>query len=220
LGSYDVAVFKDHSSCFARRMKKVLILVIVCIAIALISWRFFPTHPKVVEKENESEITQSRAPASSAGGKTQTSPPQGANATSSPQTPEATAPLAGNAKTRPPASNAPALPYQLGSATAPPAMDPATVLGNTRIAIANYGTRFGGNPVGTNPEITAALNGENPQQVKFLNPESGHRINGRGELVDAWGTPFFFHQISGTVMEIRSAGPDRKMYTSDDLVTK
>jgi hypothetical protein len=47
----------------------------------------------------------------------------------------------------------------------------------------------------------------------------GHRaINHRGELVDRWGTPFFFHQLSGNVMEIRSAGPDMKMHTEDDAV--
>jgi hypothetical protein len=46
------------------------------------------------------------------------------------------------------------------------------------------------------------------------------RINARGELVDYWGTPFFFHQLSGTEMEIRSAGPDRVMWTVDDLVTR
>ena len=46
------------------------------------------------------------------------------------------------------------------------------------------------------------------------------RINARGELIDNWGTPFFFHQVSGTEMEIRSAGPDMKMWTADDLVTK
>ncbi len=99
-------------------------------------------------------------------------------------------------------------------------MEPATVLSNMRIAIRQYGSRFGGNPVGTNQEITKALNGENPKQVKFISAESGLRINARGELVDYWGTPFFFHQLSGTEMEIRSAGPDRVMWTSDDLVTR
>ena len=79
---------------------------------------------------------------------------------------------------------------------------------------------FGGNPVGTNPEITAALNGKNPKQVKFLQAEAGMRINGNGELVDPWGTPLFFHQLSGSETEIRSAGPDRKMWTSDDLLLK
>ena len=99
-------------------------------------------------------------------------------------------------------------------------MDPKMVLGNMRNVIHQYGSMFGGNPVGTNPEITSALNGGNPKQTRFINEESGLRINGRGELVDYWGTPFFFHQLSGTEMEIRSAGPDRKMWTSDDLVTK
>jgi hypothetical protein len=99
-------------------------------------------------------------------------------------------------------------------------MEPAIVLSNMRIVIKQYGSRYGGNPVGLNPEITAALNGGNTNQARFINEESGLRINGKGELVDYWGTPFFFHQLSGTEMEIRSAGPDRQMWTADDLVTK
>jgi hypothetical protein len=87
-------------------------------------------------------------------------------------------------------------------------------------AIRDYASMFGGNPVGTNPEITAALNGQNPRQANFINPEAGMRINGNSELVDLWGTPYFFHQLSGTEMEIHSAGPDKIMWTSDDLVVK
>jgi hypothetical protein len=79
---------------------------------------------------------------------------------------------------------------------------------------------MGGNPVGTNPEITAALNGGNSKQIRFISEEAGLRINGEGALVDFWGTPFFFHQLSATEMEIRSAGPDKQMWTSDDLVIK
>jgi hypothetical protein len=97
---------------------------------------------------------------------------------------------------------------------------PETVLENTRTAIRNYGSMFGGNPVGTNPEITAALNGDNPREVKFLDPNNGMRINSRGELVDPWGTPLFFHQLSGAETEIRSAGPDKQMWTPDDLIIK
>jgi hypothetical protein len=88
-----------------------------------------------------------------------------------------------------------------------------------RVTIRSYGLMFGGNPVGTNPEITKALSGDNPKQVNFLKAD-GNRVNSNGELVDAWGTPYFFHQISGTEMEIRSAGPDRIMWTLDDLITK
>lgn len=99
-------------------------------------------------------------------------------------------------------------------------MDPETVVGNMRIAIQSYNSRVGENPVGTNPEITAELNGGNAKNIRFIKEDSGLRINGSGELVDYWGTPFFFHQISGNEMEIRSAGPDKKMWTDDDIVTK
>ena len=85
-------------------------------------------------------------------------------------------------------------------------------------AVRQYGQMFGGNPVGTNPEITAALSGNNPKGINFIKAEDGMRINGNGELVDPWGTPYFFHQLSGTDMEIHSAGPDRIMWTPDDLV--
>jgi hypothetical protein len=99
-------------------------------------------------------------------------------------------------------------------------MEPATLLSNMRVTINQYRSMFGENPVGTNPEITKALSGGNPKQARLVKDELGLRINGRGELVDYWGTPFFFHQLSGTEMEIHSAGPDKVMWTADDLVTK
>ena len=74
-----------------------------------------------------------------------------------------------------------------------------------------------GNPVGENFEITAALTGANPLHFAFV-PRSHRAINARGELCDRWGTPFRFHQISGTHMEIRSAGPDRKFATAYDAL--
>ena len=97
---------------------------------------------------------------------------------------------------------------------------PATVMENMRSVFRLYSSTFGGNPVGTNPEITSALDGNNPKQIHFIQSDSGLRINDQGELIDAWGTPFFFHQLSGTEMEIHSAGPDHKMWTRDDLVTQ
>lgn len=100
------------------------------------------------------------------------------------------------------------------------ALAPQSVMENMRSAFRQYAGRFGGNPVGTNPEITAALNGGNSRQARFLNEDDGLRVNSRGELVDSWGTPFFFHQLSAMEMEIHSAGPDRVMWTSDDLVIK
>ncbi len=99
-------------------------------------------------------------------------------------------------------------------------MEPEIVLENVSHAIRNYGQRFGGNPVGSNTEITRALGGDNPGQVNFINADAGMRVNDKGELIDAWGTPFFFHQLSGTEMEIHSAGADKIMWTADDLVTR
>lgn len=85
-----------------------------------------------------------------------------------------------------------------------------------QLALRDFRTRLGGNPVGNNAEITKALLGDNLKQVKIPVP-SGAQLNGDGELCDRWGTPFFFHQLSGTQMEIRSAGPDRKMWSADDV---
>jgi hypothetical protein len=120
-----------------------------------------------------------------------------------------------------PTAPAKPVPYIVGSVDAPPTnIPPQIVVENMRRAIINYGSTFSGNPIGTNPEIAAALNGDNPKQIKFIDPENGLRINGQGELVDSWGTPFFFHQLSATDTEVRSAGPDKIMWTADDLVLK
>ncbi len=100
------------------------------------------------------------------------------------------------------------------------ALPPLTILDNARVMIYNYHDRFGENPVGDNSEITAALLGKNPKQVTFITEESGLHTNDKGELLDGWGTPFFFHQVSSKEMEIRSAGEDRKLWTFDDLVTR
>jgi hypothetical protein len=97
---------------------------------------------------------------------------------------------------------------------------PSIVLENTARAIRQYGAMFGGNPVGNNAEITGQLNGNNPRHINFINAGSGMRLNENGELIDPWGTPYFFHQISGADTEIHSAGPDKIMWTSDDLVTR
>ncbi|HUG12632.1 MAG TPA: hypothetical protein VMM36_16570 [Opitutaceae bacterium] len=75
----------------------------------------------------------------------------------------------------------------------------------------------GGNPVGENNEITAVLTGRNSLGLQLI-PRGHPAINHRGELVDRWGTPFFFHQLSGDAMDIRSAGPDKVMHTDDDAV--
>jgi hypothetical protein len=73
-----------------------------------------------------------------------------------------------------------------------------------------------GNPVGDNAEITASLLGRNPKAIACL-PAGGPFLDAEKRLIDRWGTPYFFHALSGTRMEIHSAGPDRKLHTPDDL---
>ncbi len=90
------------------------------------------------------------------------------------------------------------------------------VLDNIQFALRDYRSALGENPVGTNAEITSSLLGNNRKQAKVPLPE-GANVNTTGEMLDLWGTPYFFHQQSATKMEIRSAGPDRKMWTPDDL---
>jgi len=94
---------------------------------------------------------------------------------------------------------------------APANLPPEMVPQNVRRAVRQYGETFGGNPVGTNPEITAALTGKNPKQINFLNGLPGISVDQNGDLLDPWGTPYFFHQLSAKVMEIHSAGPDKIM---------
>jgi hypothetical protein len=85
--------------------------------------------------------------------------------------------------------------------------------------IRQYRLRFGGNPVGTNAEIVKELDGGNPKAARYL-PTELKRLNENGELVDTWGTPYFFHQLSAEEMETRSAGPDKILWSTDDVVSK
>jgi hypothetical protein len=86
-----------------------------------------------------------------------------------------------------------------------------------RIFIAYRAALRDGNPIGENNEITAALLGRNKLGFAFI-PKDCPAINSKGELCDRWGKPYFFHQISGEKMEIRSAGPDKVLWTADDIV--
>jgi hypothetical protein len=81
---------------------------------------------------------------------------------------------------------------------------------------ADYRYAYKENPVGSeNAEITQQLLGKNPKRIVFIDPRCA-ALRGT-ELVDQWGTPFFFHALSGQHMQVRSAGPDRQLWTADDV---
>lgn len=71
-------------------------------------------------------------------------------------------------------------------------------------------------PAGLNVEITNALLGDNPRKVGYL-PMDSPRINEYGELVDEYGTPYWFHSFNSTNLTITSAGPDKRLHTADDI---
>ena len=95
--------------------------------------------------------------------------------------------------------------------------DPKNDLHLVEQLLSHYRLVYKENPVGTdNAEITAALLGENPKNVYFLDPHLS-ALNQHRELLDRWGTPFIFHPLKADLMDIRSPGPDRKPWTADDL---
>ncbi|MES2570919.1 MAG: hypothetical protein V4710_12805, partial [Verrucomicrobiota bacterium] len=60
------------------------------------------------------------------------------------------------------------------------------------------------------------LRGRNPRNLAII-PAELRAVNPAGQLLDRWGTPYFFHPVSSSLLEVRSAGPDRRFWTADDL---
>lgn len=73
----------------------------------------------------------------------------------------------------------------------------------------------GGAAYGDNSDVVRALVGEAPEGVWW--PRQSPRLRD-GRLMDRWNTPYWFHANSATQVEIRSAGPDRNLFTADDLI--
>ena len=80
-----------------------------------------------------------------------------------------------------------------------------------------YRRIYGANPEGgLNFEIVADLAGDNERKLAVLPPDHPS-LNQEGELLDRWGTPYWFHPVSRDLMEIVSAGPDKNLWTEDDV---
>ena len=73
------------------------------------------------------------------------------------------------------------------------------------------------NPVaGENFEVINSLSGKNRHGIVVF-PLDHPDLDNDGNLLDRWGSPYFFHAISATQLDIQSAGPDRKRGSADDL---
>lgn len=70
-------------------------------------------------------------------------------------------------------------------------------------------------PLGTNDEITRALTDREALGDAAL-PDDHPGIV-RSQLVDRWGNPWHFHQQAADLIEVRSAGPDGRLFTTDDI---
>jgi hypothetical protein len=100
-----------------------------------------------------------------------------------------------------------------------PETTPEEDIATLDLLISQFRKHQGGNPVGENDEITAALLGKNPKSLGYLSENVAY-IDSGGRLIDRWGTPYFFHALSGDRMEIISAGPDLRHHTADDLASE
>lgn len=84
--------------------------------------------------------------------------------------------------------------------------------------VETYAKGTGASPMGDNADITAALTGTQfPGQKARVFPLN-HRAVRNGQIVDRWGEPLWFHPNSGSSMEIRSGGPDKQLFTQDDVI--
>lgn len=70
-------------------------------------------------------------------------------------------------------------------------------------------------PLGDNRDIAAALAGRNRLGLIFV-PTNDPALRD-GQLVDRWGTPYWFHPRAPDAIDVASAGPDRTLFTADDL---
>jgi len=71
-------------------------------------------------------------------------------------------------------------------------------------------------PLSANEDWADFLRGKNAAHERFL-PDRHIALNSAGQLIDRLGTPLFFHAIGGGRYEIRSAGPDKVLWTNDDI---
>lgn len=74
---------------------------------------------------------------------------------------------------------------------------------------------MGGSSLGDNNDVTRALVGDTGNGIWL--PRHSPRIRD-GQLLDRWGSPYWFHPNTATQMEIRSAGPDKDLFTADDII--
>ena len=82
---------------------------------------------------------------------------------------------------------------------------------------AGGGSARGRGGIAFNEDLVSALTDAGALGEAAL-PTDHPAIQG-GRLVDRWGTPWQVHPLASDLIQVRSAGPDRGLYTIDDLVS-
>lgn len=67
-----------------------------------------------------------------------------------------------------------------------------------------------------NEDLSKFLRGNNREKMVFVSEDSPI-FDEKKRIVDRWGTPIHIHTISHHHFELRSGGPDGKLFTEDDL---
>ncbi len=73
-----------------------------------------------------------------------------------------------------------------------------------------------GRPIGNDSDLARVLTGQNPIKLVVLPPRHP-ALSVDGHLRDRWGTPYFIHPLGRNSFDVRSAGPDLKLFTADDI---
>ena len=109
-----------------------------------------------------------------------------------------------------------ALADQLNAPSADPAQD-VVVLHHLILLYQRAMHHRQGTPIGDDVDLARALTGRNPMRQVFI-PPTHPALSSDGHIRDRWGTPYFLHARGYGAFEVRSAGPDRKLFTGDDLI--
>ncbi len=177
-----------------------LVLVLsVFVLIAALVWLLLPHDSSVPAAQAQGKQEVSNEPA--AGLEPKMTIPKGAGFTSEPSDPaEDFSPLA----------------PELNSSQFSPQHDVDVLHTLLRQYLRRLGHREG-LPIGNDTDLAKVLGGQNPMKYATL-PPSHPALASDGRLRDRWGSPYFVHPIAEQTFEIRSAGPDRQLFTSDDLI--
>ena len=71
-------------------------------------------------------------------------------------------------------------------------------------------------PLSANEEWSATLLGKRPSSPAWLS-ENSPLFDDKQRLIDRWHSPLHFHAIGRQQWEVRSSGPDKILFTADDL---